>query len=69
MVLTSRLVGEDGEPIQSPWTFVNHLDQNKLEPLTEALSALGLSAEDIAFTWSFSTGRVTGDLVDVRLGL
>ena len=37
VVLTERLIGEDGEPIRSPWKFVNHLDQNiELEPLPEA---------------------------------
>ena len=70
VVLTNRLVGEDGEPIQSPWKYVHHLDQNEeLTPLSAALSNLGMSTDDIAFAWSFSTGRVTGDLVDVRLGL
>ena len=70
VVLTSRLVGEDGQPIRSPWEFVNHLDQNQeLEPLTEALANLGLSTDDVAFTWTFSTGSVTGDLVSVRRGL
>ena len=33
------------------------------------MSNLGMSTDDIAFAWSFSTGRVTGDLVDVRRGL
>ena len=33
------------------------------------MSNLGMSIDDIAFAWSFSTGRVTGDLVDVRRGL
>ena len=70
VVLTNRLVGEDGQPIQSPWKYVHHLDQNEeLAPLTEAMSNLGMSIDDIAFAWSFSTGRVTGDLVDVRRGL
>ena len=69
-MLTSRLIGEDGQPVQSPWKYVNHLDQNEeLGPITDALSRLGLSTEDIAFAWTFSTGQVTGELVDVRLGL
>ena len=33
------------------------------------MDALDLTTEDIAFAWTFSTGRVTGDLVDIRLGL
>ena len=70
VVLTERLIGEDGSPVQSPWEYVHHLDQSKeLAPLTEALSSLSLSIDDVAFAWTFSTGRVTGDLVDIRLGL
>ena len=61
---------EDGNPVRSPWKFVHHLDQNsELSALPQALSPLGLSVDDVAFAWTFSTGRVTGDLVDIRLGL
>ncbi|MEC7988182.1 MAG: hypothetical protein VX278_23650 [Myxococcota bacterium] len=70
VVLTNRLVGEDGFPVRSPWKYIHHLDQTEeLSPLPEALSNLGLSLEDVAFAWTYSTGRVTGDLVDIRLGL
>ena len=70
VVMTERLIGENGSPIQSPWKYVHHLDQNEeLAPLPTAMKSLGMSVDDIAFAWTFSTGRVTGDLVDVRLGL
>ena len=70
VVLTNRLVGVDGEPVKSPWEYVHHLRQREaLEPLPDALGPLGLSVEDLAFTWTFTTGRVTGDLVDARRGL
>ena len=70
VVLTDRLVGSNGQPIRSPWKYVHHLDQNtELAPITEALAAIDLSAQNVAFAWTFSTGRVTGDLVDIRLGL
>jgi hypothetical protein len=70
VVLTERLKGENGEPVLSPWEFVHHLDQNQeLQPLPEAMEQLGMSTDDIAFAWTFSTGRITGDLVDVRRGL
>jgi hypothetical protein len=70
VVLTERLVGEDGQPIRSPWAWVHHLRQTEaLEPLAEVLPALGLSVEDVAFAWTFTTGNITGDLVDVRRGL
>lgn len=70
VVLTSRLVGEDGSPVVSPWAWVNHTRQTEaLEPLREILPDLGLSVDDVAFTWTFTTGDVTGDLVDIYRGL
>lgn len=70
VVLTERLLGADGNPVRSPWAYVHHLRQGQaLEPLQDALPALGLSMEDVAFAWTYTTGRVTGDLVDARRGL
>ncbi len=70
VVLTARLVGTDGSPIVSPWTWVNHTRQtDALEPLREVLPDLGLSVDDVAFAWTFTTGDVTGDLVDIYRGL
>lgn len=70
VVLTERLVDEAGNPVRSPWEFVNHVRQTEaLSPLADALPGLGLSVDDVAFAWTFTTGRVTGDLVDVRQGL
>ncbi|MDP2307196.1 MAG: hypothetical protein Q8P18_14315 [Pseudomonadota bacterium] len=70
MVLTERLVGEDGNPVRSPWEWVHHLRQEEaLRPLSGALGDLGLATEDVAFAWVFTTGNVTGDLVDARRGL
>ncbi|MBZ0253107.1 MAG: hypothetical protein K8I02_07185, partial [Candidatus Methylomirabilis sp.] len=66
VVLSNRLVGEDGESVRSPFPGVNHVRQN------EALSALpgilashpeyGIGMEDVAFAWSFSTQSVTEEL-------
>ena len=70
VVLTERLVGEDGQPIRSPWSFVNHLRQTEaLSPLKGILPEMGLELDDVAFAWTFTTGRITGDLIDVRRGL
>ncbi|MCO4747336.1 MAG: hypothetical protein KC912_21230 [Proteobacteria bacterium] len=70
VVLTNRLVDTDGNPVVSPWKYINHTRQTEaLTPLNEALPALGLSLDDVAYTWSFTTGRVTGDLVDIHRGL
>lgn len=70
VVLTDRLVGVDGEPVTSPWEWVNHTSQTeRLRHLETALPALGLSVDNVAFAWTFSTARQTGDLVDIRRGL
>lgn len=70
VVLTDRLVGTDGSPVRSPWAWVNHLRQTEaLRPVGGALGAFGLSADNVAFAWTFTTGNVTGDLVDARRGL
>lgn len=70
VVLTERLVGMDGEPVRSPWTWVHHTRQTEaLEPIVDALPKWGLTIDDVAFAWTFTTNRVTGDLVDIRLGL
>jgi hypothetical protein len=70
VVLTDRLLGEDGNPVRSPWEWVNHTRQTEaLLPLQEALPKLGLNLDNVAYAWSFTTGRVTGDLVDIRRGL
>jgi hypothetical protein len=70
VVLTERLVGEDGNPVRSPWKYVSHLRQTEaLAPLADALPSLGLTLEDVAFAWTYTTGDVTGDLVAARQGL
>ena len=70
VVLTDRLVGADGAPVRSPWAYVNHLAQtDALRPLEGLLPRWGLSLDHVAFTWAFTTGRVTGDLVDIHRGL
>ena len=74
VVLTDRLTDLDGEPVRSPFMWVNHLDQ------THALDALGdifstwktagidMDIKHIAFAWSFTTQTITADLVAIREG-
>ena len=70
VVLTERLVGEDGEPVRSPWRYIHHIRQTEaLKPALHALPEWGLDIEDVAYAWVFTTGRITGDLVDARRGL
>jgi len=70
VILTERLVGEDGQPVRSPWAFVNHTRQTEvIAPALDTLAPFDLSAEDVAYAWSFTTGAVTDDLVAVTNGL
>ncbi len=70
VVLTRRLLGADGLPVESPFPAVNPASQS--DGLSEApalLSRYGLEREDIAFAWTFSTGLQTQGLEVVRKGL
>ncbi|RLB56906.1 MAG: hypothetical protein DRI34_08435 [Deltaproteobacteria bacterium] len=70
VVLTRRLLGEDGQPVRSPYPYVNHLSQSRqLEPLRQWLPELGLGLADIAFAWSFTTQSTSRDLAELRQGL
>jgi len=70
VVLTERLVGESGAAIRSPWKWVHHTRQTEaLGPIDSGLCSLGLGMDDVAFAWTFTTGNVTGELLDVRRGL
>jgi hypothetical protein len=70
VVVTERLVGMDGQPARSPWPWVNHTRQTSaLVPLEDALPPLGLSVDDVAFAWTFTTGAVTDELIAIRRGL
>jgi hypothetical protein len=70
VVLTSALVDGDGEPVRSPWAWVNHTRQTAaLEPVIPALEALDRDVDDVAFAWVFTTGQVTRDLWDLAEGV
>jgi hypothetical protein len=72
VVLTRDLVGETGDPIQSPFRYVHHLQQTEaLRPLFEdgLLARYGRSNDDVAFAWTFTTQSVTEGLVALREGL
>jgi len=70
VVVTERVVGEDGQPARSPWDYVHHLRQTEaLGPVPDALGAVGLGLEDIGYAWTYTTGSITQDLVDARRGL
>jgi hypothetical protein len=70
VVLTRRLLDEGGRPVRSPFEFINHTAQtHALAPLAGCLQPMGLTLDEVAFTWSFTTQSITGDLRAVRDGL
>lgn len=69
VVVTRRLKDEAGEPVGSPFPWVNHLGQNAaLEALPDVLPA-GIGLDDIAFTFAYTTQSTTSHWVAVREGL
>jgi len=70
VVLTNRLIGEDGEPVRSPFPYINHLSQTEsLRPIIDILPKYGLTIDDVAFVWNFTTQGTTRDFVAIRKGL
>lgn len=60
VVLTRDILDKNGLPLRSPFEYVNHTAQTEaLKPLLDILPQYGLKLEDIAFTWSFTTGTQT----------
>ena len=69
VVVTRRVRDADGQPVGSPFPYVNHTAQTeKLEPLLEVLPP-GLEPEDIAFAFAYTTESITSDWIAVREGL
>lgn len=70
VVLTKRLVGEDGRPVESPFPAVQPADMvGALEPVGALLPRYGLARDDVAFAWSFTVGTMTKDVEILRAGL
>ncbi|MDX2009447.1 MAG: hypothetical protein SFW67_04620 [Myxococcaceae bacterium] len=70
VVLTRRLLDEDGKPVKSPFRFVNHTAQTSaLSTLPSCLPKHGLGLDDVAFTWSFTTQSISSYFVTIRDGL
>lgn len=72
VVLTERLIGEDGAPVRSPFEYVHHGAQTGSLKRLEGYGLLekhGLTVDDVAFAWTFTTQSTTADLVSIRKGL
>ncbi|NMB74693.1 MAG: hypothetical protein GYA21_06135 [Myxococcales bacterium] len=70
VVIFSSLVGENAQPVRSPFAYVHHLEQTEtLRPLKTLLPRLGRSLEEVAFAWSFTTQSTSRELERLRDGL
>ena len=70
VILTTRLTDRDGNPIRSPWPGKHHATQAEaLSELPKILPDLGLSKDDVAFAWTYTTGSNTRELEWIRAGL
>ncbi|MCC6620632.1 MAG: hypothetical protein IT385_05225 [Deltaproteobacteria bacterium] len=73
VVVTRRLLDAAGDPVGSPYEYVNHLAQtDALAPLPGILAdhpEWGIGTDDIAFTWTYTTQSITNDWIAVRDGL
>lgn len=70
VVLLRDIKGLDGEPIRSPFKYINHAMQtNDLQPLVGILAQKGIPLERVAFCWSFTTQSITPDWINISQGL
>lgn len=69
VVVTRRILDENGEPVGSPYASINHTAQtDALAPLPEVLPA-GLALADVAFAFTFTTQSVQSHWKAIRDGL
>ncbi|MBN1947133.1 MAG: hypothetical protein JW797_15765 [Bradymonadales bacterium] len=69
VVVTRRLLDADGMPVGSPYPTINHPAQTEaLRPLLEVLPD-GLTLDEVAFSFSFTTQSLQSDFIAVRDGL
>ena len=70
VVVTRRILDADGQPVGSPFPFVNHTTQTEaLQPVKDVLPTLDLKLDDVAFAFTFTTQTVESNWVAVRDGL
>ena len=69
VLVTRRILDVHGEPVGSPYEFINHTSQTEdLKNIVEVMPE-GLELDDIAFAYTFTTQTVESAMVAVRDGL
>ena len=70
VVVTRRIKDINGEPVGSPFAGINHAAQtDALKPLPGLLPSLGLTLDDVAFAFTYTTQAVESQWKAVRDGL
>ena len=71
VVVTKRILDENGDPVGSPFPYINHTDQtDELEPLREIVADLPyLSMDDIAHAFVYTVQSIDEPWIAVRQGL
>jgi hypothetical protein len=69
VVVTRRLLDEAGDPVGSPFEWINHLGQNEALKHLPAVLPAGIGLDDVAFAFSYTTQSTTSDWIAVRQGL
>ncbi len=71
VVVTKRILDENGDPVGSPFPYINHTDQtDELEPLEEIVADLPyLSMDDIAHAFVYTVQSIDEPWIAVREGL
>ena len=69
VVVTKRLLDENGESVGSPFDFIHHTAQHQdLSVLGEVLPE-GMGLDDVAFAFSYTTQSIHSNMIAVREGL
>ncbi|MGM0578826.1 MAG: hypothetical protein ACQEXJ_24095 [Myxococcota bacterium] len=70
VVLTKHLKDRQGRPVESPFDGIAAASQAEpLSRLEEMLPCWGLTLDDVAFAWTFTTGTHSDELLAIREGL
>lgn len=70
VVLTKNLRDTLGNPVGSPFPYINHPFQNiPVKGALEILESYGVEKSDVMFAFSFTTQSITRDLEIIRKGL
>jgi len=69
VVVTRRLKDAKGKPVGSPYPYINHTAQNTALATLAKVLPKGLSMDDVAFAFSYTTQSVISQFKAVRDGL